>query len=133
MARVELDRFVAAHSGKAWLPGRVDCLLTLADWFVYRGFNDAAAHLRGTYDSEDGYRALIDQAGGAVAMVAGCTARIGLVRIEAPRIGSIGVIGSATNVHRQFGGIYDGSRWLIRADEGFLPMIARPLAIWDAE
>lgn len=131
MAGVDLDRFCADHVLHAWKPGRVDCLLTLADWFVWRGFPDAAAHLRGTYHTEDGYRALIDQEGGAVPMVARCAARIGLVRIETPSIGSIAVIGSPTNSHRQFGVIYDGSKWLLRADKGFLPMIARPLAIWD--
>jgi len=133
MAGVELDRFVADHMLRPWRDGHVDCLLTLADWFAWRGFPDAAAHLRGTYDSEAGYRTLIDQAGGAVAMVEECAARIGLVRLHTARIGSIGIIGSTTNAHRQFGGIYDGSRWKIRADKGFLPMIARPLAIWDAE
>lgn len=129
---MELSRFVATHSALSWAPGSVDCLLTLADWFVHRGHDDAAAHLRGTYDSEEGYRVLIGEAGGAVAMVAGCAASIGLLRIHVQRIGSIGVVGSTNNADRQFGGIWDGSRWLIRAKDGFLPMIARPLAIWDS-
>jgi hypothetical protein len=132
MAGLGLEDFTANHSGKPWQTGRVDCLLTLADWFVWRGHDDAARHLRGTYDSEDGYRALIDAAGGAVPMVEGCAARIGLVRLDLPRLGAIGVIGSETSSHRQYGAIHDGARWLLRADKGFLPMIARPLAIWDA-
>jgi hypothetical protein len=132
VAGMELDFFIDRHSELDWKPGSVDCLLTLADWFVFRSFPDAAAHLRGTYCDEAGFRAIVARQGGAVATVEPCAAVIGLQRIETPRAGSIGVIGSVSNTNRQFGAIYDGSRWLTRADKGFLPLIAKPLAIWDA-
>jgi hypothetical protein len=129
---MELNRFIAWHGGLNWKPGSVDCLLTLADWFVFRGFPDPASHLRGTYDDESGFRAIVTGQGGAVATVEPCAASIGLRRIETPHTGSIGIIGSNSNLNRQFGAIHDGARWLTRADKGFLPLIAKPLAIWDA-
>lgn len=132
MARVELAAFVAAHAAKRWQPGQVDCLLTLADWFVWRGFPDAAAHLRGAYHDEAGFQKLIDDAGGAVPLVGGCARSIRLSLVDVPCVGSIGVIGSTSNRARQFGAIYGGVKWLLRGDEGFLPMTAKPLAIWDA-
>lgn len=133
MAGLELTRFVETHSLKSWEPGSVDCLLTLADWFRWRGFPDAAAHLRGTYTTEEGFCALLSRYGGAVAIVDECAARIAINRVDHAEIGSIGIIGSATNSSRQFGGIYDGAKWLLRADKGFLPIIAKPIAVWDTD
>jgi len=128
---MELARFIAWHGGLDWKPGSVDCLLTLADWFVFRGFPDPASHLRGTYNDEAGFQAIVTGQGGAVATVEPCATMIGLQRIETPRVGSIGIIGSASSPDRQFGAIYNGRQWLTRADKGFLPLIARPLAVWD--
>lgn len=131
MASLELTAFIADHSQKGWQPGHVDCLLTLADWFVWRGFPDAVAEYRGTYDSEDGYRQLLVMAGGPIPLISKQADAIGLVRVEQQRAGSIGVIGSKSNIQRQFGAIYDGAHWMLRADEGFLPMTARAIAVWD--
>jgi len=127
---MELERFMASHSKKDWSPGSVDCLLTLADWFVWRGFPDPASHLRGTYFDEAGFRDKVSEAGGTVEIVGSCALPIGLKRIETPQIGSIGIIGSVTNTNRQFGGIFDGKQWHVRFCGGFQPMIAKPLAIW---
>jgi len=130
MAAFQLEAFFAEHGARAWQPGQVDCLLMLADYAVALGYPDPAAHLRGAYDSEDGFRSIIEQAGGVVPLVAGCAGRIGAKRLQQPLRGAIGVIGSAGNVHRQFGAIYDGERWIARLKENFTRVTANPLAIW---
>lgn len=127
----DLDAFFSEHTGKVWMPGLgTDCCLALADWAVACGHSDPAAHLRGTYDSEDGFRAIIEAAGSVTALVGSCAAVFGGRRLQEPMRGAIGVIGSPTNIHRQFGAIHDGAGWRVRFVGGFSPMVARPLAIW---
>lgn len=126
-----LASFLAAHDAKPWKPGTVDCCLALASWAIWLGHRDPAPHLRGIYDSEDGFRAIISAAGGVVPVVARCADRIGGKIVTAPKAGAIGVIGSPHVHDRQFGAIFDGSRWRVRFIKGFGQMAARPLAIWE--
>ncbi|MGF6157763.1 hypothetical protein M2267_003022 [Ensifer sp. KUDG1] len=126
-----LREFLRAYGEKPWRPGvDVDCCLFLASWALWLGHTDPAAHLRGTYDSDDGFRLIVDRARGVVPLVADCAGRIGGKRIQRPSCGAIGVIGSPTNIHRQFGAIHDGERWLVRFKNSIGPMVAMPLAIW---
>lgn len=128
----DLDAFFAEHALKPWYPGVVtDCCLVLADWAVACGHADPAAHLRSVYDSEEGFRAIIEAAGSMTVLVASCAATIGARRLQQPTRGAIGVIGSPSNIHRQFGAIHDGAGWRVRFDQGFTPMVARPLAMWS--
>ena len=106
-------------------------MLAPADWFIFRGFGDAARDFRGTYSDEAGYRAIVTDHGGLVPIVDTHAARIGLTKINVPRRGSVGVVGSADHIHRQFGAIFDGARWMLRTKDRFEPMIAKPLTIWD--
>ena len=125
-----LAGFIAAYEAKPWQPGRVDCCLALAAWAIWLGHSDPAEHMRGTYDSEDGYRAIFKQYGGVVPFVASCAAKISAKSIQSPQSGDIGVIGSPTTWERQFGAIFDGERWRVRFINGYGAMIAPPLAIW---
>jgi hypothetical protein len=122
---------VAHNNALPWQPGAVDCCMVLADWAVWLGYPDSAAHLRGTYDSDDGFRAIIASHGGAVPLVGKCAASIGLRRVPRPSCGDIGVIGSPSNIQRQFGAIHDGNGWLVRMHGGFSRMTARTLAAWE--
>lgn len=126
----ELSEFLPAYERKTWAPGDVDCCLFLAAWAIWLGHRDPAQHLRGTYDSEDGFRRHIEAASGVVALVERCASSIGGKRVQRPARGDIGVIGSASNIHRQFGAIFDGERWLVRFIHSIGPMTAAPLAIW---
>ncbi|UTV38115.1 hypothetical protein MYG64_07420 [Ensifer adhaerens] len=126
-----LEAFFEAHALRPWQPGIVDCCLALADWAVECGYRDPASHLRGSYDSEEGFRAIIEEAGSVTALVGSCAACIGLLTLREPAGGAIGVIGSPTNIHRQFGAMYDGASWQVRSFGGFSQMVARPLAIWS--
>lgn len=126
----ELDALLAHYGALPWSPGyRVDCCLALAEWAISLGHDDPAARLRGTYDSDEGFRAIISAHQGVVPLVASCLPT-GTATAIAPRRGDIGVIGSSTNTHRQFGAIHDGCGWLVRQRQGFGRMSARTLAAW---
>ncbi|KSV79010.1 hypothetical protein N182_18635 [Sinorhizobium sp. GL2] len=126
-----LAAFIRAYGEKPWRPGvDVDCCLFLASWALWLGHTDPAAHLRGTYDNDDGFRLIVDHAGGVLPLVADCVGRIDGRRVQDPACGAIGVIGSPNNIHRQFGAIHDGERWLVRFKKSVGPMVAAPLAIW---
>ncbi|WP_179875702.1 hypothetical protein [Sinorhizobium sp. BJ1] len=125
-----LAAFLADNNTRPWQPGHVDCCMVLADWAMWLGHCDPAPHLRGVYDSDGGFRAIIAAHQGAVPLVASCAANIGGKRVQQPQRGDIGVIGSPINIHRQFGAIHDGSGWLVRMHGGFGRMTARTLAAW---
>lgn len=127
---VALRDFIADNNARPWNPGQVDCCIVLADWAIWLGRADPASSLRGAYDSDEGFRAIIAAHQGVVPLVASCVASIGGKRIQQPQRGDIGAIGSPTNIHRQFGAIHDGSGWLVRMHGGFGRMTARTLAAW---
>lgn len=124
-----LSAFLSANQCMPWQPGVVDCSIVLADWLIWLGCEDPASHLRGVYDSEEGFRQIIAEAGGLVPVVQRCVRDICNI-VPAPVAGDIGVLGSAKNINRQFGAMYDGTRWLLRTSRGFEPVVAAPLAIW---
>jgi len=124
-----LSDFLRQNNTRPWQPGTVDCCMVLADWAVWLGHPDPGAHLRGAYDSDEGFRAIIAAAGSVSALVAQCVPPSGK-RIQHPQRGTIGVIGSPSNIHRQFGAVHDGSGWLVRMHGGFDRMTAKTLAAW---
>lgn len=130
MATFQLEAFFAAYGARPWQPGAVDCLLFLADYAMALGRPDPAAHLRGSYDSEDGFRAIIAAAGGVVPLVSDCAARIGARALQHPMRGAIGIIGSAEHIQYQFGAIHDGEQWNVKLIGRVRPMMSKPLAIW---
>ncbi|WP_181529486.1 DUF6950 family protein [Ensifer adhaerens] len=125
----QLTAFLADNNARPWRPGHVDCCMVLADWAVWLGHPDPAPHLRGTYDSDAGFREIIAAHGGVVPLIASCIPASGK-RIQHPSVGDIGVIGSPTNIKRQFGAIHDGSGWLVRMHSSFGRMTAQMLAAW---
>lgn len=129
---MELERFCVAHLEAPWAPGRVDCLLALADWACALGYPDPAADLRGSYDDAAGFRAIVEAAGGAVGVVQACADRLGVARIEAPRHGCAAVVGSRRDPQRQWGGIWDAAAggWRVRFDGGYPAVRAHALAMW---
>lgn len=123
--------FSSAYGEKPWEPGKVDCCLFLAAWAIWLGHRDPAQHLRATYHDQAGFRDIIEAAGSVTAVVDRCAMSINAKRMQRPLCGSIGVIGSSTNIHRQFGAIHDGEGWNVRFIHGVHRMIATPLAIWN--
>jgi len=128
---VTLRSFIDAYEMEPWSPGRkVDCCLIIAEWIKWIGFNDPAAHLRGTYEPGRGQLDILEANGGAVALIESCIRPLGAVRVYDPCCGDFGIIGSAWNITRQFGVIHDGEGWLTRAPDGFKRITARTLAAW---
>jgi len=125
-----LQAFLDAYRHKPWAPGHVDCCMFLASWAIWLGHRDPAQHLRGTYNTDEGFRRHIDAAGSVGSLVSCCAKKIGGKRVQRPSCGDIGVIGSTRNIYHQFGAIFDGERWLVRFINGVGPMTARPLEIW---
>ncbi|WWT40008.1 hypothetical protein [Nostoc phage Nsp-JY10] len=103
--------------------------MVLADWLMSNDCPDPAAHLRGTYCDEAGYRDLIAKRGGLVELVGSCVDPF-CDRVSVPEEGDIGVVGSTSNARRQFGAIFDGARWVVRTAGGFVAVSAKPVAIW---
>lgn len=125
-----LGNFFAAYQNKAWNPSTVNCCLYLAAWAIWIGHCDPARHLRGFVCTEQDYMDLIESRGGLVPIVSECVEVIGGIPATFPLCGDVAVIGSEKNIHRQWGAIFDGNRWIIRTRDGLSPMSARPLAIW---
>lgn len=98
---------------------------------MWLGYPDPASHLRGTYDTDEGFRSIIEKHRGVVPVVTGCVANIGGKPLSAATQGAVGVIGSAGNINRQWGAIFDGTNWLVRTRSGVCPISAAPLAIWE--
>lgn len=130
IANTFLD-FLEANEGEPWTPGgKVDCCLALAEWVIWLGYPDPAAHLRGAYQPGQGQIDVLEGNGGAVGLVENCALRIGLTRVEIPQLGDVGAVGSARNITRQFGVIHDGAGWLTRTPSGWSRITARTLAVW---
>lgn len=125
-----LSDFFRAHERKPWQPGQVDCCLFVADWALWLGRSDPAEGWRGSYDTEDGFRAIINAAGGLVPLFEGCAAKVRAKRVQCAAAGDVAVIGSPNNIGKQFGAIFDGTLWNIRFKHNVGPLTSRPLAIW---
>ncbi len=122
--------FLADYGAMPQVWGEVDCSLVLADWAMANGYTDCAGHLRGTYDTAEECMAVVEAAGGLVPLVGGLAVGLGLQ--ETPRAvpGAIGVIGSPTNIHRQWGAIFDGRDWQVRLQSGFVAVKASVIIMW---
>ncbi|SHE68332.1 hypothetical protein SAMN02745157_0704 [Kaistia soli DSM 19436] len=126
----DLDAFLASYGDRPWVWGEVDCSLVLADWAIANGHPDSAAQLRGSYATHQGCLAVVAAAGGVVPLVAACAAVLGLDALAVPERGAIGVVGAASNMHRQWGAIFDGRDWQVRLEPRFVALKAHPLGIW---
>lgn len=130
MIETTFATFLEAYARKPWDPPSVNCLMFPAAWAIWLGHRDPAARWRGTFETEDEFKAIVTAAGGCIPLVSEAAASIGAKRVQQPSCGDVAVIGSQTNIHRQFGAIFDGSRWLVRFINSIGPMTAQPLAIW---
>lgn len=130
MQPADLDQFMAQHALLAFEWGHVDCSLVLADWAMANGHADPAAHLRGQYSSEEGWKAIVTGRGGLLPLVADICARAGIAAAHELRRGVVGVIGAPENIDRQWGAIFNGAAWQVRHPSGFAPLRARALGMW---
>ncbi|MCX5513415.1 DUF6950 family protein [Kaistia algarum] len=127
---MKLQGFLTEYGARPWVWGEVDCCLVMADWLIENGYQDCAAHLRGTYRTEADLNTILDAAGGVLPIVKACFALIPLELSSTPDAGSVGVIGDRSNIHRQWGAIFDGVRWQVRLKGGMVQFSAPLLACW---
>lgn len=127
----DLATFLAENGALPWAWGSVDCCMALADWAQANGHGDLLAQYRGIYDDQAGCLAIVVERGGLLPIVGDGCARVGLTGTEIRTPGVIAVIGSLTVPTRQWGAIWDGSRWQVRGAEGFDPMAAPVLRMWS--
>lgn len=113
---IDLGQYLLSLGGLRRQAGVFDCCTLPADWAVANGFADPMAYWRGAYDSEEGARSFIDDAGGLAILF---DAGMGYANIDPrhgdPIAGDIGVliIGS-----EEAGAIFTGQRWAIVATRG---------------
>lgn len=129
---VMLRAFLDAYEHAPWTPGgRVDCCLIIAEWAKWLGYPDPVSEFRGAYLPGQGQIDMLAAHGGALPLIEAAALSIGALRVAVPDVGDFGVVGSLSNVTRQFGVIHDGEGWLTRAPDGFKRITARTLAAWS--
>lgn len=125
-----LAEFLAENGALPYSWGATNCCLGPADWIVANGHADPAAAYRTHCESEAACRALIEGAGGVLPLFGNAVEQVGLTAIEAPVAGAVGVIGSGSNIHRQWAALFDGARWQVRLQSGWVAFTAHTLGIW---
>lgn len=124
------EQFFHDNGALPWQPGVVDCCMAPADWVVARGYRDPAADLRETYHTESECHQIIARAGGLIKVMTGRLRKVRWFEADDVEDGALGVIGSETDIYRQWAAIAFGGRWYVRFDRGFHGFIARPLMVW---
>lgn len=117
--------YLRGLAGKRTQYGECDCLLAVADWARELTGVDVGALYRGTYNSEEGWRAIVAANGGIVRLVDSTCDDLGLVRIREPVAGDLGVV-DLPEVGLM-GAICSGSRWVMLTDRG-LAALTTPAA-----
>lgn len=132
-ASKRLERYISAAEDKPWAPGVVDCCMFVSDWVELITGLDAGRFYRGIYSCDDGISKITTEMNGLVRIFETCAADMGLHETFNPVVGDVGVIGSELNIQRQFGAIYDGSKWIVRYKNGIGRMSANTLKSWSFE
>lgn len=125
-----LKEFILHQTQVEFHWGVNDCALTLADWWKEsRGF-DPAAHLRGTYSTEDECWSVLDESGGLLRLVSDLASRAGAVRTLCPVPGDIAVVGASG---LRYGAIMTPSeRWFVKSVNGAVGLSdVRVLRAWS--
>lgn len=95
--------------------GKADCVLTVADWIVERGFPDPAEPYRGRYRTALGRERLLRRNGGLEAVVEAGADRSGLFCCRDPKRGDVGLV---IAYGQTFAAICLGRGWAIKSQRG---------------
>lgn len=126
----DLRAFLAEMARTPPSLGRLDCALTLADWWAVNHGVDPASHLRGTYHDEASCAALLARHRGLVRLVRDICQNIGASRTQVPQPGDIAVVKFAG---QHLGAIRATSgKWAIKCSRGLVVTSrCKPLAMWS--
>jgi len=127
---IDFHEWAKANHSLSGVIGVSDCCLVLADWAIANGHDDVIANYRGTYETEEEMYDVVKGFGGIEETVSFGARLAGLQVIERRCYGCIAVIGSRSNIYRQWGAIWDGVRWNVRLKDGFNTIQAKPLRMW---
>jgi hypothetical protein len=124
-----LLEFLSAMARRPFVWGETDCCLVLAEWWRINHGSDPAAHLRGTYSTEDECWSVIDEAGGVLRVVSDIATTVQAETTTDPQPGDFGVV-SAMGL--RFGSIMTPTRrWFVKGRNGAAGLReARALAAW---
>lgn len=124
-----LEYYVQQLAQRPFVLGQCDCMLALADWVRELTGVDGGRLYRGTYSTEQEWVAVVQGAGGLVALVDSVAALVGIQRVEQPVPGDIGVIDLRSYGHA--GAILAGRRWVLKVSAGLGAATSPPvLAAW---
>lgn len=128
-----LDRYLERLAGRRFAFGQHDCLLAVADWVRELTGHDEGAWYRGTYNTDAGWRGIVERAGGVVRLLDDTCARLGLVpTLGDLRCGDVGAIDLPAGVGLT-GAIFVGPRWVSVATTGLASLsvsAARVATAW---
>lgn len=122
-----LSAYLSDAARRPFVWGAFDCCILIADWVALERGDDPMRSLRGAYDSEAGALALVEQAGGLLALVDDLAGRAGLSRTDAPEPGDIGIVMSRDVAAAAIRG---ASRWSALSPRGIAGWRTAPLMAW---
>jgi len=110
-----------------WQWGVCDCTLFTADWAAAKTGRDPGEGLRHTYSKADEANAIIDRFGGIEGLVGAKLGALGIMRVQRPIDGDIGIVRAMTGfnadgmVVKDIPGIKFGPLWAVMSARG--PMV----------
>lgn len=127
-----LQDFLRSLAREPFVWGENDCALTIANWWREVHGEDPAAHLRGTYATQEECQRVLRREGGLPRIVQRIAASVGAPRTISPKPGDAAVIRHGTY---HFGVILSPSmRWIGKDVDGVAAIAAdqiKPVAMWS--
>lgn len=123
-----IDQTLAHWRRSAFVWGRSDCVLSVADYVLAVTGKDPAADWRGVYSDETGAQAVAEGFGGVLGLVSHYASQTGLEPASAPLRGSVVV---ADLAGRQVAGLHLGQRSAFRTLRGVIELRAPILGAWN--
>lgn len=126
----DIRQFIDRYLDRPMQWGVDDCSLILADWWVFCHGADPAAHLRGTYQTEEGKAGIVEAAGGLAALVSDVASHAGARRSAANADGDFAVLRLPDR--NVVCGIRVGRFWAVRSETGIaFTSAARVIKGWS--
>lgn len=131
MKPMDLTAFLDLSEGWVTVYGERDCLLWPALWVQIRTGVDGGAEWRGTYHDEEGCLAVLEAAGGFLAVMERGVAVVGLEEASEPQRGDIAVVRVRVARGEPFvGAICLGDGWAVMSGDGLRMIRAEAVRCW---
>lgn len=124
----DLKAFLRLAAAQPFQFGEWDCAMTIANWVRQVTGEDPAAELRGTYQSDEEWKAIVEREGGFLALVDALAFGAGMKRVAVPNEGDIGIIHIPG--YGEAGAIRVVRGWAAKLSTGLTSGPARLIAAW---